>query len=68
MTPFFSNIEKTIDTETENACLILLQGDRNMATAEKIFYVLQKRNTLVSKLWRMAREVDQTIETMRDIT
>ena len=68
MTSFFSNIEKTIDTETENACLILLQGEPCMATAEKIFYTLQKRNTLVSKLWRMAREVDQTIEIMRDIT
>lgn len=64
MTALFSNIEKTIDIETENACVRLLHGDRDMATAEQIFCTLQKRNTLISKLWRMARDVDQTLEAM----
>jgi hypothetical protein len=66
--PAFSSIEMRIDAETENACLILLQGEPCMATAERIFYTLQKRNNLVSKVWRLAREVEQTLETMRDIT
>jgi hypothetical protein len=67
MTSFFSNVEKTIDTETENACVRLLHGDRDMATAEQIFYTLQKRNNLISKLWRIARDVDQALEDMRAI-
>jgi hypothetical protein len=67
MTALFSNIEKTIDTETENACIRLLHGDRDMATAEQIFYTLQKRNNLISKLWRIARDVDQTLEAMSAI-
>jgi hypothetical protein len=63
----FSNIEKTIDTETENACIRLLHGDQNMATAERIFYTLEKRNKLLSKLWRVTRDVDQTLEDIRAI-
>ena len=67
MTSFFANIEKTIETETESACLRLLNGDRIMAEAEQIFYTMQKRNVLISKLWRLAREVDQALEDMRAI-